>query len=373
VTPVAAFLPRTRRLGGLLSGWRGLAHFWGLLLLLLVVSGGVLQTLGPPPIRLVTAPFKSPIDAVAHIDPPSVSLPPGVKTQDTAKRSAQIPRPGRVTPGPTFDPDPALLQPVAGDPRLVLPRISIDGRAPMSAYAAGFDASTLRPRVGILIAGIGMSEADSLAAIKTLPGGVTLAISPDANDVSHLLSVARSNEHEYLLSVPMEPQGYPVNDPDDRSALMTSLPQDQNLARLRAILGRLTGYVGITNALGSMRGERLAGMADQLDTVLEEAGNRGLLFMDARTGQKAQAHAWSRSADIVLDEEPLNAAVLDKRLDTLTHLALDKGSAVGIVSAPRPVTVDRVAAWANTLASKGLALAPVSALVLPPGKPDQEK
>jgi len=52
---------------------------------------------------------------------------------------------------------------------------------------------------------------------------------------------------------------------------------------------------------------------------------------------------------------------------------LDKGSALGIISTPRPLTVGRVVAWANTLASKGLALAPVSALVLPPATQDQEK
>ena len=109
-----------------------------------------------------------------------------------------------------------MLEPVPNDPKLLLPRISIDGRAPMAAYAAGFDASTLRPRVGVLIAGIGMSDSNSVAAIKTLPGGVTLAISPYAPDMSRLLGVARSNEHEYLVSVPMEPEGYPVNDPDDR-------------------------------------------------------------------------------------------------------------------------------------------------------------
>ena len=68
-----------------------------------------------------------------------------------------------------------------------------------------------------------MSEADSLAAIKSLPGGVTLAISPYAGNIDRLLAVARMTEHEYLLSLPMEPQGYPVNDPDDRHALMTSL------------------------------------------------------------------------------------------------------------------------------------------------------
>jgi polysaccharide deacetylase 2 family uncharacterized protein YibQ len=266
-----------------------------------------------------------------------------------------------------------MLEPVAGAAGQFLPRISIDGRAPMSAYAAGFDSSSLRPRVGLLIAGIGMSEAESLAAIRTLPGGVTLAISPYAGDISHLLEVARLNEHEYLLSVPMEPQGYPVNDPDDRSALMTSLPSAENLSRLRGILGRLTGYVGVTDVLGPMRGERFAGVADQMDGVLEEVADRGLLFLDGRAGQKVLPRAWNRSADMVVDGDPLDVTALDQRLDALTQMALDKGSAVGIVSVPRPVTVARVAAWTNTLAAKGLALAPVSALVLPPTKQDPEK
>jgi polysaccharide deacetylase 2 family uncharacterized protein YibQ len=373
VTSVATYLLGSRQLASLLSGWRGLARFWGLVLLLLIVSGGVLQTLGPSVSHPISAPLKPPINPVVHTDALPATHTPGAKTPDSPRRPVQIGRPGRVTPGPIFDPDPAMLQPVAGDPRLVLPRISIDGRAPMSVYAAGFDATTLRPRVGILIAGIGMSEADSLAAIKTLPGSVTFAISPNASNISHLLGVARSNEHEYLLSVPMEPQGYPVNDPDDRLALMTSLPPAQNISRLQAILGRLSGYVGITNALGPIRGERLADMSDQLDAVLEEVGSRGLLFLDARTDQKVQSYAWNRSADMLLDEDPLDAASVDRRLDTLTRLALDKGSALGVVSAPRPVTVERVAAWANTLASKGLALAPISALVLPPTKQDQEK
>ena len=102
-----------------------------------------------------------------------------------------------------------------------------------------------------------------------------------------------------------------------------------------------------------MHGERLTGMPDQFDAVLTEVGNRGLLFLDARTGQTIQAHAWNRSADLTLDDDPLDAAMLDKRLDALTHLALDKGSALGTVSAPRPVAVERVTAWANTLGLEG--------------------
>jgi polysaccharide deacetylase 2 family uncharacterized protein YibQ len=276
-------------------------------------------------------------------------------------------------PGPVADPDPAMSEPSPGASNLKLPRIAVDGRAPMAAYAAGFDPTSLRPRVGLLIAGIGMSEADSVAAVKNLPGGVTLAISPYAANIGHVLDLARMNGHEYLLSVPMEPRGYPVNDPDDRFALMTSLPPAENVDRLRAVLARFAGYVGVTDALGQLHGERLAGVPDQLNAVLEEVAHRGLLFVDARTGQTVQAHAWNRPADLVIDDDPVDAATLDQRLDALTRVALDKGSALGIVSLPRPVTLEHVAAWTNTLLSKGVALAPVSALVLPPAKQEAEK
>jgi polysaccharide deacetylase 2 family uncharacterized protein YibQ len=64
---------------------------------------------------------------------------------------------------------------------------------------------------------------------------------------------------------------------------------------------------------------------------------------------------------------------LDARLDALSKLARDKGSALGLVSVPRPKTLERVTAWSNTLLVKGLILAPVSALVSAPAKQDQDK
>ena len=368
---MAASFHLTHRFGGLLSGWQGLARFWGGLLVVLVVGGGVLQVLGPPAATVDGAAVQ--VKQTTHADPVPAQPAPGGRPQQEAKRNVPPLRPGRDSPGPIADPDPGMLEPLASDAKLMLPRISIDGRAAMRVYAGGFDPSTIRPRVGLLVAGVGMSEADSLAAIKTLPAGVTLAITPSAADLGRLLAAARSNEHEYLLSVPMEPLGYPVNDPDDRSALMTAVSPADNMARLYTILGRVTGYAGVTNALGPMRGERLASMADQFDPVLQEVADRGLFFLDARVGQKPLPRAWNRSIDMVLDDEPLDAAALDQRLDGLTHLALDKGSALGIVSAPRPVTVDRIAAWANTLRAKGLALAPASALMLPPAKQDAGK
>ncbi len=356
--------PRT----GLLSGWAGLGRFWLAVLAVLGLTAGVVQTFGPreTPAGQAVAAKPAPV--------PSEQPAPGKTAMAEAGHKAGFSpqSPGRAVPGPISDPDPALLEPVGGTPPAFLPRISTDGRAPMHEYAAGFDLTSRRPRVGIIIAGIGMSEADSLSAIRHLPRGVTLAVSPYADNIDRLLAAARLAEQEYLLAIPMEPQEFPVNDPDDRHALMTSLTLQENQTRLDWVLSRITGYVGVTNALGPMHGERLSGQDEQFSQVLEDVAARGLLFVDARPGQPVLKYAWNRGVDLVIDDDPVDEASLDSRLDALTKLAKDKGSALGLVSIPRPVTLDRVAAWTNTLNDKGLVLAPVSALAVPPAKQDEE-
>jgi hypothetical protein len=275
-------------------------------------------------------------------------------------------RPGRATPGPIADLDPALQEAVDGSTTDILPRISEDGRMPMQVYAAGFDRSSRRARVGLLIAGIGLNQADSEAAIRTLPGGVTLAFSPYAQDTTKLLAAARAAEHEYLLSIPMEPQKFPLNDPGPQ-ALMTTLSRDENRPRLEWALSRAAGYAGVTGALGNVRGERFASMPDQMQPVLEELAHRGLLYVDPRPGAAPLPLVWDRSIDLIVDE-PDAPADIDAKLMQLSKLAREKGSALGLVMTPRPLVIQRIAAWADGLLADGIALAPVSALVQEPAK-----
>lgn len=353
--------------GQMLSGWRGLGAFWLAVLLLVGVGAFVLQVLGPsPPIHAQAAAAQPQVAAASPVATPAPPppLPPPLVTRH---RDTPPPdQPGRGTPGPVADPDPALLEPTPGAPSDMLPRIAEDGRRPAQVYAAGFDRSSRRPRVGILLAGVGLNEGDSSKAILDLPGGVTLSISPYATRLPRLLAAARLAEHEYLLSIPMEPQGFPANDPGPRG-LMTSLSPAENLDRLRWLLAHVGGYVGVTNALGALRGERLAGVPDQMDPIMAELARRGLLYVDARPagsgGVAIQHHVWSRDVDLVVDE-PIDD--IDVKLAQLEQIAHDRGDALGVAGAPSPVTVRHLTAWANGLLDRGLALAPVSALVRPP-------
>jgi polysaccharide deacetylase 2 family uncharacterized protein YibQ len=306
---------------------RALALFWAVLAVSLSAGAAWLNALGPPP-------SPGPAQAETSLIPP---------------------------------PDPALLEVASSGDGSMLPRIGPDGRQPRQVYARRAGPADGRPRIGLLLAGVGLNEADSLQAIRDLPGEVTLAFSPYATHSAVLQEAARAAGHETLISLPLEPggpAGYYVNDPGGHT-LLTGAPPAQNRERLDWALGRIQGYVGATGALGDMRGERFAGAADQMDGVLDQLAGRGLLYVDARIGAPPLPRVWSRGIDVVIDEQP-GAEELDARLADLLREARAHGSAVGLAGVVRPGTTARIAAWARSLDAAQAGLAPVSALAAAP-------
>lgn len=396
------------------NGWRGLGLFWVAVLALLGGGVGALQWLGPPRPPAPAAPPGSAVPASGSPARPSPASAaarsgalPDIQGRSGATTAAGGPRGGVPNPaspataspvaptsGPAAAPDrssagtadgmpsgaaalavphpvaapvAALSAPSPDFPGRFLPRIGPGGRAPMVAYAASFDPSDPHPRVGLILAGVGLDRTASLAAIRGLPAAITLAVSPYADHLGPLLAAARAAGHEYLVSIPMEPHSFPLNDPGDH-ALLTSQTPAENRRALDWALSRFAGYVGATGALGLMRGERFAGSAEDMAPVLHRLASRGLLYVDPRPGAASLPFAWGRDVDVVIDTAA-DAAAIDAALDRLDRIAQRRGQALGLVGAVRPVAVAQLAAWANGLAAHGLTLAPVTALALAPLAP----
>lgn len=244
-----------------------------------------------------------------------------------------------------------------------LPTISPDGHKPWQAYARPFDFRDPRPRVAIVVGDMGLSRIATDAAIRRLPAGVTLAFDAQGGSIDAWLERARSEGHETLLSLPMEPFDYPQSDPGPQS-LLTSLPNSDNIERLQRFLSVGWGYVGVTTASGS----RFSADIDKLTPVLEELRRRGLLVLDAnvtsRTTMGAAAQQISLPfavSSITIDRVPV-AEEIDEALAAVEQTARVQGSAVAYAS-PLPVTVDRLELWSKGLAQRGIVLAPVSAVV----------
>jgi polysaccharide deacetylase 2 family uncharacterized protein YibQ len=351
------------------AGLRALLWFWAAVLLAVGGGAATLQVLGPPPAP--PAPEAPPPQATV---PPAPQPPPQSSAQPApqpAPLAAAPPAPaaaaGPRAPGaPIPPPIAALLEPSGLGDGTMLPRIGPDGLAPMRAYAGGAPPLDAQPRVALLLADFAMREADSEEAMRRLPIAISVVLSPYAARPAALLAQARESGREVWLSVPMEPRGFPLDDPGNR-ALLTGAAPAQNAATLRWVLSRAQGYAGTTGALGSLRGERFAS-SGQMGALLEELGRRGLMYVDPRVeGQLPPTPAPApprRAVDLVIDE-PAVRTEIEARLERLEQLARDRGSALGLASAPAPVTVERLAAWTALLAQRGVLLVPASALVLP--------
>jgi uncharacterized protein len=250
-----------------------------------------------------------------------------------------------------------------------IPRVGIDGIKAMSVYArpASADpAKANRPRIALVVGGLGISAATTGEAMAKLPGPVTFAFAPYGTDIARLAGRARAEGHELLLQLPMEPFDYPDNDPGPQT-LLTGLSPDQNVDRMHWLMSRLQGYVGVANYMGA----RFTATESSLAPVLRETSKRGLMYVDdgssprSLAGQIAGANNLPfAKVDIVLDAVPTPAEI-DRALVRLEATARENGAAVGMASA-LPVSIERLAQWVKTIEQRGVVLVSITAIL---GKP----
>jgi polysaccharide deacetylase 2 family uncharacterized protein YibQ len=250
-----------------------------------------------------------------------------------------------------------------------IPRVSVDGARPLVAYArpvAATAANANMPRIAIVVAGLGVSAGTTAEALAKLPGPITLAFAPYGTDLARVASRARSEGHELLLQLPMEPFDYPDNDPGPQT-LLTSLAPEQNVDRMHWVMSRFQGYVGVANFMGS----RFTASDAAFAPVLHEVAKRGLMYLDDGASPRSLAGQIAggsglpyAKANVVLDAVP-TANEIDGALARLEKIASDAGMAVGVASA-LPISIARIANWAKKAEARGFLLVPISAAASKP-------
>jgi uncharacterized protein len=245
-----------------------------------------------------------------------------------------------------------------------LPRISSRGRKPFEIYSQVTPlsvTSSKRPKIAIVLGGMGLNAKLTKKAVDELPGDITLGFAPYGENLQEQVNQARAQGHEIMLQVPMEPVGFPAANPGPKTLLSDAAPE-QNIEALRWHMSRFAGYSGITNYMGA----RLLVTAEALKPVMEELRARGLVYLEDATvnitlspkvGQEVRLPV--QRASIVIDAEPTPAAIADA-LEQLEQEAIRNGSAIATGSG-LDVTIETVAEWAKTLQEKGILLVPVSA------------
>ncbi len=281
-----------------------------------------------------------------------ITLPDGA----TVSGGSNITAPRREARPLPAAPIAGLSQPTPSGP---LPMIATDGRVPAQAYARPFRPNG-KPRVAVIVGGLGLNAVTTRAAIERLPAEVTLSFVPYAEGLQGWIDLARAQGHEVMIEIPMEPSGYPDNDPGPYT-LLAEADADDVQARMAWLLGRATGYFGVTNYLG----DRFMTSETGMTAFMGVLRRRGVAFLDDGSASRKPG-AWSRaSADRVIDQTQSPTAIVGQ-LNAIEALAKSRGQALG-TGFSYPVTVEAVARWSAGLEARGLQLAPASAMAQRPG------
>lgn len=308
--------------------------------------------------RIVKISFEQPLP-----ERPSTVASQSSPTEKVTPSNASI---GNVLANPAFtQPEDSAIKPSAPDLDLVdaspsgpLPRISSDGRLPLLTYGRPFDQSDKRPKIGVMIAGLG-PQRDATNATFHLPAAISLSFSPYAEDLPSLFERARLAGHEVLIEIPMEPVDYPTNDPGPHT-LRASGTVDANIERLTWVLSRAPGYFAVTGATGAF------GRSPEASPVVKAIATKGLGMVEIDgdgLGAQAEEAGLAYTSTLQWIDETPSIEAIDRVLADLEATAKDQGTAIGVAEA-YPITLQRLVEWSNELDQRGIALVPVSAVLI---------
>lgn len=215
-----------------------------------------------------------------------------------------------------------------------------------------------RPKIAIIIDDLGL-DLSATRRIATIPGPLTMAFLPYADDLQAQTQAALRAGHELMVHLPMQSQR-DTADPGN-NALLKNLSFDEFGRRIEWNLGRFTGFVGVNNHMGSLLTEDPALMV----RLMARLRSDGLLFVDSLTTPKSMGHRAAKALgvpfvarDIFLDNEQNKAYIL-RQLASTEKIARIRGYAIAI-GHPHAVTLDTLEEWRETLDFKGLQLVAIS-------------
>lgn len=281
---------------------------------------------------------------------------PPPQAQTEQRSSSGVPPIDRSTQpagSPPIDIIPALIE--RSDFGL-LPKTDPEAGTPLQRYSRQNEGSPVaNNRIALILTDLGMLPEISEKA-TLLPSEIALAFSAYAPNTAEWLAYGRSKGHEVLLELPLKSSAGTV----DRGPLALSAEDSNLIANLRRILGRATGYIGLTAEAGDF-----ASQSSAFQPIADEFRSRGLAFVElgARDLRDVSRNAGLPylSAALAVDTV-LDPSAIEDELGRLEQNARANGYAVGLLR-PYPLTLDLVWRWSQGLESRALTLVTVSSLL----------
>jgi len=219
-----------------------------------------------------------------------------------------------------------------------------------------------RGRLAILLDDAGQNF-DLVPAAAALPKAVGVAILPFLPYSAETATEMYDAGHEIWLHLPMEPEGYPGNNPGPGAVLM-EMTADELQMTVHSAINNIPHVVGVNNHMGSKATADLKTMT----WIMQELTVRDVAFIDSRTTTRTVAEDAARAQGVptnrrhvFLDNERDRAAILRQLAEAVYRCRME-GEIIAIGHLA-PETVQLLAEELPGLKKKGVDLVPPSALV----------
>lgn len=190
-------------------------------------------------------------------------------------------------------------------------------------------------KISILLNGLGLSEKLSLKAIDELPAAIDLGFSVYTTKIDYLSSKAHEDNHQTIISLPMEHKEFPIYDSGPLS-LLTKNKDSKNLQTLEAVNNKLNGSIGMINFMGSSFLEN----GEKVKPILSKIQEMDLLFIELPVTELSKASKLAKelelkylSPDLYIDSNISNENDIDTAFNKLITENRDKAHLFIIIEA----------------------------------------
>ena len=186
----------------------------------------------------------------------------------------------------------------------------------------------LSPRVAFVLDDWGYNL-KAVSLLREIDRPLTIAVLPHLHYSEKIAIEAHAQGHEIILHIPMEPKG---NHLLEKMTIRTVMSKEDVRRILLSSLSSIPHVIGVSNHQGSKASEDRRTMTALFKTLRDE----GYFYLDSLTTDASKASEIAKEMslpflkrDIFLDNQKTKSAI-QSRLDELKHLALQKGTAIGI-------------------------------------------
>jgi hypothetical protein len=217
-------------------------------------------------------------------------------------------------------------------------------------------------RIAIVIDDLGYDKQMAIRFLR-LDAPLSFSVFPFAPHSAAFARKATGEGRDVLLHLPMEPKGYPEQDPG-KGGLLTTMNEEEIISQLEADLTAIPYAKGVNNHMGS----RFTEDSELMRIVLRGIQKRDLFFLDSRTTARTVGFELAKEMGIktgqrnVFLDNDRDVSKIKTQIAELVKLSKKNGGAIGI-GHPHPEMLQALQETIPLFRQNGIEVVPVSTLL----------